>query len=1395
MVHFAHELTRQGIPQELYEAWLLTKDAIVQHNGATIDFHGGDTSYKPKHLSRQLLSRVTDSFLLSTLSNRLTSLNVTSCAQLSDDALMAIADDCHTLRKLRLGYCPHITNLSIMAVAKGCPLLIELHVTGCKRLTNDSIQAIAESCPSLAVLNVASCEHLTDAPISAIGARCHSLLELNVAHCEQLTDKSIKAIANGCPSLTGLDVELCKKVTNASILAIASRCPHLTKLDVRACKYLTDESIEAIATGCHALAMLDVSACMKLTDASINAIAAGCHSLTELYVEHCMSLTDGSINQIAATCASLVELSVYHCDNLTDASIKAIAAGCPVLTKLNVSKCGKLTDDSIRAIAAHCPALKELNVAYCELLSDNSIMAIADACTSLVKLRVSGCEHLTDISMTHLAARCRLLATLWVQGCSNLTDESIRAIAAGCPSLATLWVKDCINLTDDSIAAIVAGCPSLVMLFASNCRFMSLPDDIGDRLPKLESLEVSCNELTSLPRSIVKLKQLRLYADQNPLQSPPIEIAERGIDAISRYFEELDKGSNISKLLKVVLVGDAEAGKTSIRNALAGRPKPRPAQDERTIHIDIEKISLEDHLDINIYDCGGQQGYLASQLPYLTGVALYLLVVEARYTAEEYIERKVHRFLDVLQNRVPGAVILPIVSKVDTVTDADERCRWLATKIRDWLHKTSTAATKYGQHITPLRLANAPDAALAISVDDSEREDAVRLSVQAVSDTIIALTKLKVPLLRGVGQEIPSTYTAVLGLFGAIAEYGDDERALQALRDGTARGLGEPAPVSPNGTYRPRSVLESLWNQYREHAHVAIADDVFDNAIQLWEAQGLIFVDAGLVFLQPEFIATIVKPLVDHGLKMEVESRAIESAIFDFLTDVSEPRRAGDLYGELQTFVRSGEITSSLLLSFLWRHITQIESTHYRRILEMLAASGVISPLEFDGVGGIVIAVAPFRLAKEPVAQELAMHWPDTLKPNQRQYVLKFTLFSGCPAGLSERFASETHNFGTTLCAWIDGAVVKDITDRVILAKRAEANVLCFAVRFPDKHHLAAWKALCKAQDMLESQRQRGFVGLMFATTLCCGNCSQGESKWDPHTTEVICTKCGHSYQLCPPADDGHTNGASDEAAFHAQLVEKLGTMEATFLEKFNTVISMVDRNFVALEGLAREEHTYPTLFIIEPVEKEQWTWYDYLTFPFDIIHRKLRIVFICAESLEPVPYDGARGLEFHVVKRGFAPIVRQGHEFCEKYGLAIKIAAGLLTIATKQMLGVSVDASKPTAISDAVKKLNFVRYYEYAKKIGRLIDSGLTSSATDAQRADLQRETVTSYRAFGEFLHHAGFVPEKLPMSVKRRSDGHFVWVHTPPLSGEVCENVNVENPEKNPVLSTQPRPCCAIQ
>jgi internalin A len=214
---------------------------------------------------------------------------------------------------------------------------------------------------------------------------------------------------------------------------------------------------------------------------------------------------------------------------------------------------------------------------------------------------------------------------------------------------------------------------SLTELYLSNNNFITVPSEVFQmksliafslggpnlatlppelfQLTNLRYLNLSHNQLTTIPPEICHLAKLKyLHLDGNPITSPPIEIANQGINAIRQYFaafrdnrQHIAQGTGaIGKVLqkeepqplnqvKVLLVGDGAAGKTSLVKRLLGEAFN---QHEDTTHgISIRGWEVEaggQPVKVNIWDFGGQEIMHATHQFFLSKRSLYVLVLDGR---------------------------------------------------------------------------------------------------------------------------------------------------------------------------------------------------------------------------------------------------------------------------------------------------------------------------------------------------------------------------------------------------------------------------------------------------------------------------------------------------------------------------------------------------------------------------------------------------------------------------------------------------------------------------------------------------------------------------------------------------------------------------------------------
>ena len=382
----------------------------------------------------------------------------------------------------------------------------------------------------------------------------------------------------------------------------------------------------------------------------------------------------------------VLDLSNQNLDLLSGITIGALIAKNDSITELSLHNNVALGADGSRAIVESLP------VANLRTLDLNAVISPITG-TGVVAARMAKQRALQLEQFSAALGRLSSIEKLTLDKNSLLEFNA----AAQLHDLKTLTLNG--NLIE-VLPVGICFLKSLKRLAIRGNRLLELPPNIG-QLESLESLDLKGNKLAFLPSSIGQLcflkhldisenliSQLdpcicdcvrleRFEVKQNPLAQPPLSTAKMGMQAIRRFFQELNRsGEAASQGARLVLLGHGEAGKTSLQRGLRyGAPHPA-AKDERTVQLDISTLPLGEGANqvlMSMWDLGGQEHYASLLQPYIVTGSLYLLLVphmEIKELEAGY-NLYVGRWLDYLQTRAPGAVVQPVLTHCDATLRRD----------------------------------------------------------------------------------------------------------------------------------------------------------------------------------------------------------------------------------------------------------------------------------------------------------------------------------------------------------------------------------------------------------------------------------------------------------------------------------------------------------------------------------------------------------------------------------------------------------------------------------------------------------------------------------------------------------------------------------------------------
>ncbi|HYC92001.1 MAG TPA: COR domain-containing protein [Thermoanaerobaculia bacterium] len=176
--------------------------------------------------------------------------------------------------------------------------------------------------------------------------------------------------------------------------------------------------------------------------------------------------------------------------------------------------------------------------------------------------------------------------------------------------------------------------------------FEQIPASIF-KLSSLTTLSVRGCQIREIPEDLLRLRRLtELRCDENPIESPPAEVAYKGLEAIRNYWRQrADTGVDYLCEAKLIILGEAGAGKTSLARKIENPNYKLREREKSTEGIDVigyqfdtairarddgKETVLQRRFQVNIWDFGGQEIYHATHQFFLTRRSVYVLVCDDR---------------------------------------------------------------------------------------------------------------------------------------------------------------------------------------------------------------------------------------------------------------------------------------------------------------------------------------------------------------------------------------------------------------------------------------------------------------------------------------------------------------------------------------------------------------------------------------------------------------------------------------------------------------------------------------------------------------------------------------------------------------------------------------------
>ena len=221
---------------------------------------------------------------------------------------------------------------------------------------------------------------------------------------------------------------------------------------------------------------------------------------------------------------------------------------------------------------------------------------------------------------------------------------------------------------------------SLEKLWLCHLHSIKFPQSICD-LPKLKQLYFFRCEFESIPKEILKLNSSfsvdgysvdgysfnEIEFDRTNIQEMDINIFKKSRKEIEEYYKELEREKIRLDEARIILIGNGDAGKSSIINRLITGNHEAGFASTKGIAITPWSVDFEENRKvlINFWDFGGQEIMHSMHEFFMSERCLYVIVLNGRK------DEQPEKWLDLVRQYGNNSPVMIVINQIDENRSAD----------------------------------------------------------------------------------------------------------------------------------------------------------------------------------------------------------------------------------------------------------------------------------------------------------------------------------------------------------------------------------------------------------------------------------------------------------------------------------------------------------------------------------------------------------------------------------------------------------------------------------------------------------------------------------------------------------------------------------------------------